>query len=352
MNKGIVMAKKIKAGIIGATGYAGVELVRLLSTHPHVKLESLNTTSFKGENISSIYPGLRGQVNMLLEKDPMEAIEKCHVIFASLPHGFSQELAKECHQGSKIFIDLGADFRLEREDEYKEWYGGTFIDHGLHKKAVYGLPEIWRDDIKNATLIANPGCYPTSVALALYPALKAGLIEGEGIIIDSKSGVTGAGRTPTQTTHFPECSESFSAYKAGGHRHTPEIEQTLTKAWGKEVRITFTPHLLPVNRGILSTIYCNAKSDLTTLRQYYLDFYAQEPFVTMLNDGEYADIRNVRLSNSCHISLHYDSRTNRIILCSAIDNMVKGAAGQAIQNMNIIFGLEETMGLPIIAPAF
>jgi N-acetyl-gamma-glutamyl-phosphate reductase len=312
----------------------------------------LNTVSFEGENISAIYPNLRGQINTILEKDPQVAIEKSHVIFASLPHGFSQELAKQCDERGKIFIDLGADFRLEKEEDYKLWYGETFIDQDLHKKAVYGLPEIWRKEIEKATLIANPGCYPTSVALALYPALKAGLIDEEEIIIDSKSGTTGAGRTATQSTHFPECNESFSAYKAGGHRHTPEIEQTLSKASGKPVNITFTPHLLPVNRGILSTIYCKAKTDPATLRQSYLNFYEKEPFVTVLNDGEYADIRNVRLSNSCYISLHLDSRTNRVIICSAIDNMVKGAAGQAVQNMNIIFGLKETEGLSVIAPAF
>jgi N-acetyl-gamma-glutamyl-phosphate reductase len=344
--------RKIKAGIIGATGYAGVELVRLLSGHPHVELAAISSVSFSGEELSKIYPNLRCSVDMTLDEGPQEMMNRCDVIFASLPHGLSQELAKDCVDRNIVFIDLGADFRLENEDDYKTWYGGSFLSEELHKQAVYGLCELFREEIKGARLIANPGCYPTSVALAMYPALKAGLIDTENIIIDSKSGVTGAGRSLTQNTHFPECNESFSAYKAGGHRHTPEIEQTLSKLAGKPVKVTFTPHLLPVNRGILSTIYCSCKAEPDELRRCYQQAYKSEPFVVLLEDGEYANIRNVRLSNNCHVSLHFDRRTGRLIICSAIDNMVKGAAGQAVQNMNIVFGLEETTGLTAPAPAF
>jgi N-acetyl-gamma-glutamyl-phosphate reductase len=344
--------EKIKAGVIGATGYAGVELVRILSGHPHVELTAVSSVSFSGEELSKIYPSLRGSVDLTLDGGPEEMMRRCNVIFASLPHGLSQELAKGCMDRNIVFIDLGADFRLEKEEDYQNWYGESFLDEEMHKQAVYGLCELFRQEIRDARLIANPGCYPTSVALALYPALRAGLIDVEGIIIDSKSGVTGAGRTLTPNTHFPECNESFFAYKAGGHRHTPEIEQTLSKLADRPVRVTFTPHLLPVNRGILSTIYCGCKSAPDTLRRCYREAYEEEPFVVLLEDGEYANIGNVKLSNSCHVSLHFDKRTDRLIICSAIDNMVKGAAGQAVQNMNIVFGLEETTGLSAMAPAF
>ena len=337
---------------MGATGYGGIELVRLLHGHPHVKLSAVSSMSFYGEDISKIYPSLRAGIDLTLEKDPAELMDRCDVVFAALPHGLSQELAKDCVDKNIIFIDLGADFRLENEDEYRDWYGETFLDKDLHKKAVYGLSEVFREQIKKARLIANPGCYPTSVALALYPALKEGMIDTQEIIIDSKSGVTGSGRSMTQSTHFPECNEGFSAYKAGGHRHTPEIEQALSWFAGEKINVTFTPHLLPVNRGILSTIYCRLENTPEALRRCYAETYANEIFVTVLQDGEYANIRNVRLSNSCHISLHFDMRAGRLIICSAIDNMVKGAAGQAIQNMNIALGLPEGAGLSAIAPAF
>ncbi len=346
------MINKVKAGIIGATGYAGTELVRILSGHPHAEIAGISSVSFSGEDLSHIYPSFRLGKYPKLTRNPEALAEECDVIFAALPHGHSQEPAKQCMEKGIAFIDLGADFRLEKEEEYQEWYGESFLDEDIHGQAVYGLCELYREKIKGSRLIANPGCYPTSAALALYPALKAGLIESENIIIDAKSGVTGAGRTMTQNTHFPECNEAFSAYKAGRHRHRPEIEQTLSRFAGKPVEITFTPHLLPVNRGILSTIYCTFHEDPAILRRCYEEVYEGEPFVTVLRDGEYADIRNVKLSNSCHISLHFDRERTRLVLCSAIDNMVKGAAGQAVQNMNLICGFEETAGLPAIAPAF
>lgn len=347
-----MMKKKIKVGVVGATGYAGVELVRLLQEHPSVDLARVSSVSFHGQDIAKIYPGLQASGKLILDDGPEQMLNSCEVIFASLPHGLSQELAKASIDRGIIFIDLGADFRLEDENDYAKWYGGTYLDPELHKQAVYGLCELFREDIKKATLIANPGCYPTSAALGLSPALTAGLIEPKGIVIDAKSGVTGAGRGLTQNTHFPECNEAFSAYKAGGHRHRPEIEQTLSKLSGQEIAVTFTPHLLPINRGILSTMYCDLLSDMGTVRQAYREAYNNEPFVHLLEDGEYANTKNVRLSNCCHISLHQDEHTGKLIICSAIDNMVKGAAGQAIQNMNLVFGLEEAEGLSAIAPAF
>ena len=240
------------------------------------------------------------------------------------------------------------------EDEYKEWYGCEFLDHELHKKSVYGMPELFRENIKGKKIIANPGCYTTGAPLALAPAVKGGLVSTDGIIIDSKSGVTGAGRKPNQGNHYPELNEGFHAYKVANHRHTPEIEQTLSKLSGKSVKITFVPHLLPVNRGIISTCYARLNEGVTKeqIRAAYEEFYKDEFFVRVLPDGANADIHNIKYSNFCDISLHVDERTGTFIAISAIDNMVKGAAGQAIQNMNIIFGLDEKTGLIIVPPAF
>lgn len=344
---------KIKVGIIGATGYAGAELVRILLTHPMAEISAISSVSFEGKKLSEVYPSYKSLCDMEC-KTQDEAIEKCDVIFAALPHGLSQELAAQCDALGKAFIDLGADFRLESEDDYKEWYNGEFLDKELHKKAVYGLPELFRDDIKGKRVIANPGCYTTGAPLALAPAVKKGLVSTDGIIIDSKSGVTGAGRKPSQGSHYPELNEGFHAYKAGSHRHTPEIEQTLSRLSGKSVKITFVPHLLPVNRGILSTCYARINPGVTKeqIRKEYEEFYKDEFFIRLLSDGENADIHNIKYSNFCDISLHVDGRTNTLVAVSAIDNMVKGAAGQAIQNMNIIFGLDEKTGLVIVPPAF
>ena len=341
---------KIRAGIIGATGYAGVELVRLLLRHPGAELAALSSESFLGEQIESVYPSLLSSVSEKLVT-PDEVIARSDCVFASLPHGLSQQIAAQCDAQGRAFIDLGADFRLDSEDEYRQWYGGAYEDRDLHSRAVYGLCELFRDEIQKTRVIGNPGCYPTSIALALAPALRGGLILPGHIIIDSKSDVTGAGRGLTQGSHFPEANEAFSAYKIAQHRHTPEIEQTLTKLAGEQVRVTFVPHLLPVNRGILSTIYAQAApgTALEPLRAAYRDFYRAEPFVRVVDK---ADIKYVKYSNYCDISVQFDERTGTVILISAIDNMVKGAAGQAIQNMNLIFGLEETCGLEMVPPAF
>jgi len=344
---------KIKAGIIGATGYAGAELVRILLTHPESEISAISSVSFEGKKLSEVYPSYKSLCDMEC-KNQDEVVEKSDVIFAALPHGLSQELAAQCDKAGKAFIDLGADFRLESEEEYKEWYGCDFLDHDLHKRSVYGLPELFRENIKGKRIIANPGCYTTGAPLALAPAVKAGLVSTEGIIVDSKSGVTGAGRKPSQGNHYPELNEGFHAYKVANHRHTPEIEQTLGKLSGKKVTITFVPHLLPVNRGIISTCYARINDGVTfeQIRAEYENFYKDEFFVRLLKDGENADIHNIKYSNFCDISLHHDKRTNTLVAISAIDNMVKGAAGQAVQNMNIIFGLPETTGLVIVPPAF
>lgn len=351
------MIEKLKVGIVGSTGYAGTELLRLLLDHPLTDVTALSSVSFGGKGIAEIYPGFAAACDIVLDKDPERMLDSCDVVFASLPHGLSEEIAAKCIKKNVALIDLGADFRLTDESVYREWYGSGFMVPHLHKEAVYGLCEVYREDIKNVgkkkmRLVANPGCYPTSASLALYPALKDCLIDYRNIIIDAKSGVTGAGRSVTRGTHFPECNEAFSAYKAGGHRHRPEIEETLSRISGSGVNVTFTPHLLPLNRGILSTIYCDMKEDYSAIRRCYEEVFSEEPFVVVLDEGRYANVKDVRMTNCCHISLHKDMHTGKLIILSAIDNMVKGAAGQAIQNMNIVFGFPEIMGLPKAAPAF
>lgn len=345
--------EKIKVGVVGATGYAGSEICRLILGHPQAELTAISSVSFEGMELSQVYPAYYQICDMVCGTQE-EVVEKSDVIFAALPHGLSQELGAQCYALGKTFIDMGADFRLESEAEYKEWYGGEYQDKALHQEAVYGLPEFFRENIKGKKLIANPGCYTTAVPLALVPALEAGFIETTGIIADCKSGVTGAGRKPTQSNHYPELNESFTAYKVANHRHTPEIEQTLSKIAGEKLKLTFVPHLLPINRGILATCYAKLKPGVTEeqLWEVYHARYDGEFFVRLLPKGQVANVKNVRYTNYCDVSLFVDNRTGTFIAVSAIDNMVKGAAGQAIQNMNLSFGLEETTGLKLVPPAF
>lgn len=343
----------IKVGILGATGYGGVELLRLLSNHPQVEITALGSVSFEGKQLSEIYPAFSGIIEKTLEAED-SVIEKCDVIFGALPHGLSEAIAKKCVDNNKKYIDLGADFRLDSEEQYKEWYGLDYTQKKLHKYSVYSIPEISRKSVKSAKIVANPGCYPTSVVLGLAPVLKQDFADLSSIIIDSKSGVTGAGRGLSQTTHFPDCNEAFSAYKICQHRHTPEIEQALSKISGTDIKVTFVPHLLPINRGILSTIYLNLTKQITldSLHNIYSSFYQNEQFVRVLPLGESPNLKNVKHSNYCHISIHKDNRTNRLVVVSVIDNMVKGAAGQAIQNMNIIFDIPENSGLNLTPTSF
>lgn len=350
----------IKVSVIGATGYAGVELIRLLLSHPKVELKNISSKSFAGENINKIYNNLNKYCEKILT-DEDSAIEDSDVVFASLPAGLSEEIAKKCFDKNILFIDLGADFRLSNEEDYKKWYKKDYKYKEIHKEAIYSIPEIIKydnfynkKDLKKAKIIGNPGCYPTSIGLALAPALINKIIEKEDIIIDSKSGATGAGRELTLNTHFAECNEAFSPYKIAEHRHTPEIEQTLSNIYGEDIKITFVPHLLPINRGILSTIYAKLKdkNSLENIFNLYKEFYKDSKFVRVLNIGNIANLKNVKYSNYCDISIHIDERTNKLIIVSAIDNMVKGAAGQAIQNMNIALGFEEDAGLDMIPPAF
>lgn len=342
-----------KVGIIGATGYVGVELLRLLLNHDSATATAISSSTFKDEEISSVYKSFFNKTALVCE-DKSDVIDKCDVIFTALPHGLSEEIAVEAISKNKKVIDLGADFRLECEDSYEEWYGKKFTFKYIHKNSIYGLPEFNGSKVKDFDIVANPGCYPTSISLGLMPLLKNNLINTKNIICDSKSGITGAGRGLSLKTHFAEANENFTAYGIGSHRHTPEIEQTLSYMANENVEVTFTPHLLPLNRGILSTIYCEPKNKLTLeeVHEIYKKQYENEEFVHVLPLGQTAEIKHVKYTNNCHISIHENYRKNKIIIVSVIDNMVKGAAGQAIQNMNLLLGLPQNTGLKLIAPSF
>lgn len=342
---------KMKVGIIGATGYVGCELIRLLSRHCNVEISSLGSNSFTDEYINKIYCNLG--VNYRIKCIENEkVVDNCDFVFTALPHGVSEKFVIDIVKKGKKVIDLGADFRLKDELKLKEWYGIGFLNKELHEKSVYGLSEIYRDKIREADIVANPGCYVTSVSLPLMPLLQDKLIESSNIIADSKSGVTGAGRSLSLLSHYTEINENMVPYNIGSHRHTPEIEQNLSDAAGEEVKIIFTPILVPINRGILSTIYCDKKNKISIeqIHKKLTEFYKNDEFVQVLDLGSSASIKHVKLSNNCVISIHENK--DKLIICSAIDNMIKGSAGQAIQNMNIMCGFNENEGLSSIATAF
>lgn len=337
----------MKVSIIGATGYTGEELLRILSDHPEAEIVHVTSESQTGTDIENIYAHLtkfyHKKLDSLARLDEFAA--DSDVLFIGLPHGHAMEVGRKL-AGSKVkIIDLGADYRFYDTNVYEKWYK---VPH-THKeaKAVYGLTELYRDKVKTASLIGNPGCYTTASILALAPLVKNKLIEPKSIVVDAKSGVSGSGRGLGLGTHFTELFESMKAYNIGGHRHTPEIEQVLTEIGGEAALISFTPHLIPIARGILSTCYATMKEGVSTeaVDQAYQDMYASEYFIRLLGRGGYPATKNVRGSNFCDLGWHVDNRTNRIVAVSAIDNLVKGAAGQAIQNMNAMFGLEEKTGL-------
>ncbi|MGB9661836.1 MAG: N-acetyl-gamma-glutamyl-phosphate reductase [Moorellaceae bacterium] len=338
----------IKTGIIGATGYTGAELVRLLVRHPHIRLVALTSQSFAGQAMAGVYPSLQGFTEAICEDlTPGEVLSRVEVVFLALPHGHAVPVAEEAEKRGIRVIDLGADLRFREAEVYEQWYGIKHTNPELAARAVYGLPEIYRAEIASARVVANPGCYPTSVILALAPLLKGGYIDPRTIIIDAKSGVSGAGRQAQLTSLFVECNENIHPYGVTTHRHTPEIEQELSRLAGETVRVSFTPHLLPISRGILSTIYANLKKEVPEedLRRAYREFYREAPFVKLLPPGQWPHTRWVYGSNFCHLNLAVDRRTGRVIVASAIDNLTKGASGQAIQNLNLMFGWPETTGL-------
>ncbi len=339
---------KIKVGIIGATGYTGGELIRLLINHPQAEVKKATSRSNVGNDITQVHPNLKGEISLIEEEFQIDTFLKdLDVVFLALPHGKSAPLVKEIYQKHIKVIDLGADFRIKIPEDYKHWYE---LDHAcpeLLTESVYGLPEIHKEEIKKAKIVANPGCYPTSIILALAPLLANKIIDANNIVIDSKSGVTGAGKTLTDTTHYPHINENIFAYKVGNHRHIGEVEQELSLLAKSKVVINFTPHLIPIDRGILSSIYVIPVKDITQedLDKLYQEFYENCPFIRLRDKKTLPQTKWVQGSNYCDIAPIFDERTGKIIVFSAIDNLVKGASGQAIQNMNIMFGLDETMGL-------
>ena len=340
----------IKAVIVGSTGYTGVELVRILSKHLKVKIIGFVSKNYVGKRYSEVYSHFHNIVDMTCEELNIDRISKSDVVFLALPHGRSVEIAKELVTRGKKVVDLGADFRLNDALEYEKWYGVEHKAVELLSKTVYGLPEVNREKIKDAKLIANPGCYPTTVILGLAPLIKYKLVDLNSIVVDSKSGVSGAGRSLSLKTHFSEVDENLSAYAVKAHRHIPEMEQELCKIAGTQVKLCFTPHLIPMTRGMLSTIYVDLRSDVSEEELYdlYFEFYKDEYFIRVLSLGEFPKTKAVLGSNFCDLALALDSRTNKVKVLSAIDNLVKGAAGQAVQNMNIMFGLNEQTGLDFV----
>jgi N-acetyl-gamma-glutamyl-phosphate reductase len=372
------------AGVIGGAGYAGSELVRLLQTHKNIDSINISSTSLEGESIASVYPNFLNIVNVKLQ-NAESVIKNSDVVFAALPNCKAEPYAVSCAKKGIPFIDMSADFRFDTDEEtYNAWYGKPYSEKDLHKDSIYGLCELNRNKIKERAalsecgkkaplIIGNPGCYPTCTSLAAMPSL-AKCIAGNGtIIIDAASGITGGGREPQKSYHFPECYDSFTAYKVGAHRHTPEISRNFFNIEHANRHIIFTPHLSPMNRGILATLYipladkyklsaltnknplppAKEIEELTdNIRSLYNDFYKNEKFIRILPKGFFAATNRVRLSNYCDISVHIDTYGTTLIITAAIDNMVKGAAGQAVQNMNIIFNFEEDAGLLQIPAMF
>ena len=345
-------ATKVRIAIVGSSGYTGGELYRILLLHPAVEVTAVTSEKSAGRPIAEIFPHLAGLTSLVCEPlDPDAIAKKADLAFLALPHVTAQEAAFRLHAKGVKVVDLSADYRLSDAAVYEQWYEHRHQYPDLLAKAVYGLPELHRAQVRSAALVANPGCYPTSAILALAPLLKQALVDTSSIVIDSKSGVSGAGRTPGLPYHFPEANEAFMAYKVGTHRHTPEIEQELGRLAGTPVTVSFTPHLVPMNRGILTTAYgsLRKKMDTVALHAVYADAYRSEPFVRVLPPGQFPNVRNVRGANFCDLGLHADPRTGRAVIVTAIDNLVKGASGQAVQNMNIMMGFEETAGLRFAA---
>ena len=340
----------MKVSIIGASGYAGEELIRLLHGHPHAEIVHLTSERHTGEKISKLYPHLTHIYDNILDsmEDVRRIVEDSDVLFIALPHGHAMKLVKAIAGLPVHIIDLGADYRFADTSVYESWYHVPHTDPEAER--VYGLAELYRDAIRGAHLIGNAGCYTTASILALTPLVQKHLVQMDSILIDAVSGVSGAGRTPKESTHFPEFYDNFTAYGAVSHRHTPEIEQALSEQAGEPVTINFTPHLAPIARGILATCYARLADGVTEedVDAAFAAQYADEFFIRLLGRGAYPSTKYVRGTNYCDIAWHIDPRTHRVIVFSAIDNLVKGAAGQAIQNMNIALGLDERTGLDLV----
>jgi N-acetyl-gamma-glutamyl-phosphate reductase len=334
----------IKVGIVGGTGYTGVELLRLLAVHPQVVLQSITSRADAGTPVSQMFPSLRGYVDMSFTHPDKAHLDQCDLVFFATPNGIAMQQTKALLDAGVRVIDLAADFRIKDIADWEKWYGMSHACPDMVAEAVYGLPEMNRAQIKTARLVANPGCYPTAVQLGFIPLLEAGVIETGSLIADAKSGVSGAGRKAEIAALFSEASDNFKAYGVGGHRHLPEIRQGLARVAGKEVGLTFVPHLTPMNRGIHATLYGRLTRE-ADLQMLFEQRYTNEPFVDVMPAGSLPETRSVRGANHCRIAVYRPQGGDIVVVLSVIDNLVKGAAGQAIQNMNIMFGLPEATAL-------
>lgn len=342
-----MQTSKIKVGIIGGTGYTGVELLRILAIHPSVELSVITSRGEAGLPVADMFPSLRGYIDLSFSDPAKSDLASCDLVFFATPNGIAMQQTRELLAAGVRIIDLAADFRIQDVATWEKWYGMTHACPELLSQAVYGLPEMNREQIKGAQLVANPGCYPTAVQLGFMPLLEAGLIDPQYLIADAKSGVSGAGRKAETHILFAEAGDNFKAYGVAGHRHLPEISQGLTNMAGKSVGLTFVPHLTPLIRGIHATLYgqLNKEADLQAL---FEQRYANERFVDVLPKGAHPETRSVRGSNQCRIAVHRPQGGDTVVVLSVIDNLVKGAAGQAVQNMNIMFGFAENTGLEIV----
>lgn len=341
----------IKVGIVGGTGYTGVELLRVLAVHPRAQLHCITSRSEAGILVSDLYPNLRGHFDLAFSEPDVAVLCQCDLVFFATPHGVAMRMVPELMAAGVRVVDLSADFRLKNLDVWAKWYGMPHESPEWAEKAVYGLPEVVRSELHGAQLVANPGCYPTAVQLGFLPLLENKLVDSSRLIADAKSGSSGAGRQASVGMLHGEVGESFKAYGASGHRHLPEIRQGLSQAAGAAVGVTFVPHLVPMIRGIEATLYAELHNvgDFDRLQELYEERYRDEPFVDVMPFGSHPETRSVRGANHCRMALHRQENSSVVIVTSVIDNLVKGAAGQAVQNMNVMFGLPETMGLE--APA-
>lgn len=337
----------IKVGVVGGTGYTGVELLRLLARHPEVELAAITSRGDAGMPVSGMFPSLRGHVDLNFVHPEEAHLDQCDLVFFATPSGIAMQQAQSLLDAGVRVIDLAADFRIKDVAEWEKWYGMSHASPALVAQAVYGLPEVNREQIRHAQLVANPGCYPTAVQLGFIPLLEAGLVDDSHLIADAKSGVSGAGRKIELGYLFSETSDNFRAYGVSGHRHLPEIRQGLALVAGHQVGLTFVPHLTPMIRGMHATLYATLKQD-TDVQALFEQRYAGEVFVDVLPAGSQPDTRSVRGANTCRIALHRPQQGDTVVVLSVIDNLMKGAAGQAVQNMNIMFGLPESIALEVV----
>jgi len=345
-------SNSLNVAVCGASGYAGSEICRLLLRHPRVKVTSVTSERSAGKPLSLLFPHLGEYDDLTLEPlDTKSLLKKADFLFLALPHAASQAAVDYFFKIGKPVVDLSADYRLRNPLIYEQWYKTPHAYKATLEEAVYGMPELYRSRIRKASLVANPGCYPTGAILGLYPAIKGGIVSTDGLVIDSKSGVSGAGRKSEVEYSFCEINEGFRAYAVATHRHTPEIEQELSALAREPVALNFTPHLLPINRGILTTTYARfrRRADIEEVRALYEGAYRKEPFVNVLPPGVFPDVKHVRGTNHCSVGFTVNPRTNTLVIVTAIDNLIKGAAGQAVHNMNLMMGFKETAGLDALA---